>query len=107
MDLPEGGYSDPKGVWGWLPSRARKSPRSVVGAFPAKTLPPGEPAERGGHRTLERTEMALPEKRAPREGGTIVFRDQSGFFLPPMVVRAYAPVGKTPILHERLTRDHL
>jgi DDE superfamily endonuclease len=25
----------------------------------------------------------------------------------PMVVRTYAPVGRTPILHEHLSRDHL
>jgi hypothetical protein len=36
-----------------------------------------------------------------------VFCDQSGFYLLPMVVRTYAPVGKTPILKENLTRDHL
>lgn len=36
-----------------------------------------------------------------------MFCDQSGFYLLPMVVRTYAPVGKTPILHENLTRDHL
>jgi hypothetical protein len=42
-----------------------------------------------------------------KEGRTIVFCDQSGFYLLPMVVRTYAPVGKTPILHENLTRDHL
>jgi transposase len=36
-----------------------------------------------------------------------VFCDQSGFYLLPMVVRTYAPVGKTPILRENLTRDHL
>jgi transposase len=36
-----------------------------------------------------------------------VFCDQSGFYLLPMVVRTYAPVGKTPILREYLTRDHL
>jgi transposase len=33
--------------------------------------------------------------------------DQSGFYLLPTVVRTYAPVGKTPILHEHLSRDHL
>jgi DDE superfamily endonuclease len=33
--------------------------------------------------------------------------DQSGFYLLPAVVRTYAPVGKTPILHEHLSRDHL
>jgi transposase len=36
-----------------------------------------------------------------------VFVDQSGFYLLPTVVRTYAPVGQTPILHEHLSRDHL
>jgi transposase len=41
------------------------------------------------------------------EDRTIVFCDESGFYLLPMVVRTYAPVGETPILHEHLSRDHL
>ena len=36
-----------------------------------------------------------------------MFADQSGFYLLPAVVRTYAPVGQTPILHEHLSRDHL
>ena len=36
-----------------------------------------------------------------------MFVDQSGFYLLPTVVRTYAPVGQTPILREKLTRDHL
>lgn len=56
---------------------------------------------------MEREEVAFPEKRALKEGRTIVFCDQSGFYLLPAVVRTYAPVGKTPILRENLTRDHL
>jgi DDE superfamily endonuclease len=51
--------------------------------------------------------VAFSEKGAQKEGTTIVFCDQSGFYLLPMVVRTYAPVGKTPILKENLTRDHL
>ena len=51
--------------------------------------------------------MAFSEKRALKEGRTVVFADQSGFYLLPMVVRAYAPVGETPILKEHLSRDHL
>jgi transposase len=51
--------------------------------------------------------MAFPEKGALKEGRTIVFADQSGFYLLPMVLRTYAPVGETPILHEHLSRDHL
>ena len=52
--------------------------------------------------------MAFPQKGALKEGRTIVFADQSGFYLLPMVVvRTHGPVGKTPILKENLTRDHL
>ena len=47
--------------------------------------------------------MAFSEKGAQKEGRTIVFCDQSGFYLLPTVVRSYAPVGKTPILKENLT----
>ena len=51
--------------------------------------------------------MAFPHKGALKEDRTIVFCEQSGFYLLPMVVRTYAPVGETPILKENLTRDHL
>jgi hypothetical protein len=56
---------------------------------------------------LETKEVAFSQKGAMKEGRTIVFADQSGFYVLPMVVRTYAPVGKTPILKENLTRDHL
>jgi transposase len=51
--------------------------------------------------------VAFPQKRALKEGRTIVFADQSGFYLLPIVVCTYAPVGRTPVLHEHLSRDHL
>jgi transposase len=51
--------------------------------------------------------VAFSEKEALKEGRTIVFADQSGFYLLPAVVRTYAPVGQTPLLKERLSRDHL
>ena len=51
--------------------------------------------------------MACSQRRALKEGRTTVFCDQSGFYLLPMVVRTYAPVGKTHILKENLSRDHL
>jgi transposase len=56
---------------------------------------------------LERKEVAFSQKRALKEGRTIVFADQSGFYLLPAVVRTYAPIGQTPLLHEQLSRDHL
>ena len=36
-----------------------------------------------------------------------MFVDESGFYLLPMVVRTYAPVGQTPILSHLLSYDHL
>jgi transposase len=56
---------------------------------------------------LEREALATAQKSALKEGRTIVFADQSGFYLLPTVVRTNAPVGRTPILKENLTRDHL
>jgi transposase len=41
------------------------------------------------------------------EGRTIVWVDESGFYLLPLAVRTWAPRGRTPRLHVKLTHDHL
>jgi transposase len=51
--------------------------------------------------------LARAAKKAVAEGYTVVFVDESGFYLLPMVVRTYAPMGQTPILRHLLTYDHL
>jgi transposase len=51
--------------------------------------------------------VARAKKKAEEEKRTIVFVDQSAFYLLPLAVRTYAPVGKTPVLKVKLTRDHL
>jgi transposase len=51
--------------------------------------------------------MACAEKKARVEGRTIVFVDESGFYLLPGLVRTYAPCGQTPVLRAVYTRDHL
>ena len=56
---------------------------------------------------MEGEALAGAKKGALAEDRTIMFVDQSGFYLLPSVVRTYAPVGQTPILHEKLTREHL
>ena len=48
------------------------------------------------------------QKKALREGRSIVFIDESGFMLQPLVRRTWAPRGKTPVLkswdrHDRLS----
>ena len=49
----------------------------------------------------------LPSKKAAEEGRTIIWVDQSGFYLLPMAVRTWAPRRHTPILRVPLTHDHL
>jgi transposase len=51
--------------------------------------------------------LAPAQKKAHVEGRTIVFVDESGFYLLPGHVRTYAPCGQTPILRWPYTRDHL
>jgi len=68
-------------------------------------------------RAIQRDEQAIrtwrdevwPElqRRARRERRTLVFEDESGFYLLPGLVRTYAPEAHTPVIHEQQTRDHL
>jgi transposase len=51
--------------------------------------------------------LARLGKKAADEGRTIVWVDQSGFYLLPMAVRTWAPRGQTPLLRVPLTHDHL
>jgi len=45
--------------------------------------------------------------RARRERRSLVFADESGFYLLPAVVRTYGRRGETPVLPHRAGRDHL
>ena len=51
--------------------------------------------------------MAGAQKKADGDRATIVWVDESGFYLLPGRVRTYAPRGQTPILQVPLTKDHL
>ena len=51
--------------------------------------------------------MAGAQKKAQIEGRTIVFVDESGFYLLPGLARTYAPCGQTPILRSVYTRAHV
>lgn len=51
-------------------------------------------------------DVACAKKRAIAEERTILFIDESAFYLLPGVVRTWAPVGQTPILRCKLTHDH-
>lgn len=68
-------------------------------------------------RAIQRDEQAIqswrdevwPElqRRAQRERRVLVVVDESGFYLLPGIVRTYAPEARTPVIRNKLTRDHL
>lgn len=68
-------------------------------------------------RAIQRDEAAIQrwagqawpalKARAAAERRTLVFVDESGFYLLPGRVRTYGPEGRTPVIHEWQTRDHL
>lgn len=68
-------------------------------------------------RAIQRDEQAIEhwrkktwpqlQRQARRERRTLVFIDESGFYLLPGIVRTYAPVGLTPVIRNKQTRDHL
>jgi transposase len=68
-------------------------------------------------RAIQRDEDAIQRWRehdwpqlkriATRQGRTLVFVDESGFYLLPGVVKTYGPKGQTPVVDEWQTRDHL
>ena len=51
--------------------------------------------------------LASHQKKAAEEGYTIIWVDESGFYLLPHAERTWAPRGQTPVLHVPLTHDHL
>ena len=56
---------------------------------------------------MEGRTLAPDQKKAVAEGRTLVFVDQSGFYLMAGKGRTYAPVGQTPVIRAPLSRDHL
>src|SRR6266566_3273872 len=61
-------------------------------------------AERCRDRALEERGVAPGKKNAARLGAHIVFADESGFLLVPLVVRTWAPRGCTPVVRCRQGR---
>jgi transposase len=68
-------------------------------------------------RASQRDEVAIEQwrkdvwpdllRQARRERRVLVFEDEAGFYLLPGVVRTYAPVGMTPVLRGKQSRDHI
>jgi len=54
---------------------------------------------------LDQDRLAQGKKNAARVGATLVFLDESGFLMMPLVRRTWAPRGQTPCLRHR-TNSH-
>jgi transposase len=67
----------------------------------------GDAARGGQDSGVGQRALARAQKRAAEQGATIVWVDESGFYLLPLAVRTWAPRGATPILRVPLRRDHL
>jgi len=98
---------DRAGLWRALFTRSCQSHPACVWLEPPAADHPGHPARRGQDHRVGRRALAHAQKGADDEGATIVWVDESGFYLLPLAVRTWAPRGKTPILRVPLTRDHL
>lgn len=107
MDLRSGGRGDRAGTRCSIPQGPRRPAAQGTGLDAANPGDQGRAAGRGRHRALVDRALAPAEKKARQERRTLVFVDESGFYLLPGVVKTYGPKGRTPILHEWQTRDHL
>src|SRR5690606_10375278 len=100
-------HADLSRVWRAIPSGTREQAAQGSGLEFAETREESEPARRGCHRAVGQGKVAGDKKRAIEEGRTLLFVDESGFYLLPAVVRTYAPMGETPLLRSKLSHDHL
>ena len=91
---------NPPQLWSFIPPRTRDTDLEAVRlSFRGRKKPV--------RRATQREEAARNQKKARDEDRTLVFVDESGFYLLPFVMRTYGPRGDTPIIKEFLTRDHL
>src|SRR5258708_4656873 len=86
-----------------LPPRSCQSAAAPSGLEPAAAHSTSQPTRRGGHPSLARGALARHQKKAAEEGYTLVWGDESGFYLLPHAVRTSAPPSKTPALRVKLT----
>jgi transposase len=98
---------DRANVWRALFARSCQPAVAPTWLEPTAADHAGDAARRASDSAMAGGALAGAQKRADDEGATIVWVDESGFYLLPLAVRTWAPRGHTPILRVPLTRDHL
>src|SRR5258708_15468732 len=107
VDLQAGGGGHPAHLGRQVSPSACQSALACRAAQRAAPGRAGSAAQRGRHPGLVAAALARAGKKATDEGRTVVWVDQSGFYLLPLAVRTWAPCGQTPLLRVPLTHDHL
>jgi hypothetical protein len=96
VDVTSRRPSDREPVRGALPSGACVGDSPCVGVELPETRAAGEGEGREEDRGVAKREVAPYKKNAREEGRSIVFIDESGFMLQPLVRRSWAPKGEPP-----------
>src|SRR3954453_18828825 len=107
LDRQACGDRHPAGVRGARPSQPRRHAPAGGRLERAEADRARQRAQRRGDRGVVDRAVAGPKKGADQEGRTIIWVDESGFYLLPGAVRTDAPRGQTPVLRLPLSRDHL
>ena len=98
VDLSTNPTTDPTAVWSPLPRRLHSVRDENVGFHGSKARAAGPGTRRTGRAALDRVRLAADQKKASRLQAWLVWIDETGIFLSPLVRRTWAPQGKTPIL---------
>src|SRR5438874_9425814 len=98
LDAGAGGRRDRDRDRGPVSRRPRLEAAPAAGLELAEAGAAGDRARRGGDRALGARGVARDKKLARRKQAWIVFEDESGASLTPVVRRTWAPRGKTPVL---------
>ena len=99
--------SDPAGIRSFLRPFPGGADSQGMRLQSAKTGTARLPAERGGHKGLAGPALRRAQKKAVAEGRTILWADESGFYLLPALHRTWAPAGRTPVIRHKLSRERL
>lgn len=107
LDGEPGGRRHRPGVWGTLLARSCQCALAPDRLESATAHRAGDAAQRRRSPAVGRGALARHQKGADEQQSAIVWVDESAFYLLPLAVRTWAPVGQTPVPRVPLTRDHL
>src|SRR5829696_5645242 len=109
MDEREGVPSYREPLWCAVPPHTSRTHSAQDGLDTPEAGATSQRTRRGSRRAVEETGVACSEKKWLRQKRTILFVDESGFYLLPHVVRTWSRRGRRPLLQDCGSRrkEHL